>query len=106
MTAMDEIEIDGQSFFVPSNKPAPPVREIPKVHECVCLMLRQVPKIPTAEDLAKLTEGASAQDLIRFRTVRDKCHQVIENPDQAFCDDCEASEHPNDPDQVGLHARL
>lgn len=83
-----------------------PVREIPKSHECVCLRILRMPVLPDVEDLAKLVAGEFPTDLIRFRDVKDKCHAIVNNPDQPFCDDCELAEHHLAEDQIGLQTTL
>lgn len=81
-----------------------PVREIPKPHQCVCLITRKVPGPMTLDALHKLADqtGDLKEVVQTFREVKDKCHAVVDNPDQAFCDDCENNEHHLDPCQIGL----
>lgn len=84
-----------------------PVRVTPKPHECVCLLIQKVPGPVTLEALQRLAsagfEPASSEDLVAtFREVKDKCHAVVDNPDQAFCDSCEDSGHPLEDNQAGL----
>lgn len=97
---MDSQMIDGNEFLLN----AKPVRETPKTHICVCLLIKKVPGPLTLDALHKLADNSgSAADVVQsFREVKDKCHQVIENPDQAFCESCEENEHHLDPDQIGL----
>jgi hypothetical protein len=81
-----------------------PVREIPKPHQCVCLLIRKIPGPMTLEALKNLADGEAglSQVVSTFREVKDKCHAMVDNPDQAFCQSCEDDEHPHDANQIGL----
>lgn len=74
MAGLDEIQINGGPFFV-KREVIRPVREQDSTHQCVC----------------HLTERQVVKGVLR--TLSDKCHAKVENPDQPFCDDCEANEH-------------
>jgi hypothetical protein len=82
-----------------------PVRETPKPHQCVCLLIKRIPGPLTLTQLQELAANrGSFQDVVKtFREIKDKCHAVVDNPDQAFCESCEASGHPHDPEQIGLN---
>lgn len=71
--------IDGVEFLLDTK----PVRDVPKEHECVCLI----------EQKFKDEDG-------NHRTARDKYHQTVENPDQPFCTECENDGHPEAHNQV------
>jgi hypothetical protein len=60
--------IDGHEFILD----AAPVRQEPVTHQCVCLLRYE-------------------QD--ENTTVTDKCSREVASPDQAFCDECEATGH-------------
>lgn len=51
-----------------------PTRDQPPTHQCVCL--------------------------IGTWTIGDRCAAIIDNPDQAFCDECEDYGHPDHPAQL------
>jgi hypothetical protein len=81
---MESEMIEGYEFpLLPT-----PVREQPKPHVCVCLLVEEI----EGEDNA-------------VRTITDKCAQKIENPDQAFCDHCEACDHHLSDIQFGLKGK-
>jgi hypothetical protein len=68
---MESQMIDGVEFVLD----AAPVRQEPVTHQCVCLLHYE------RESGGKTT------------TVRDKCHEMVDSPDQAFCDECERDDH-------------
>lgn len=83
------------------------IRENPQSHECVCLQIHEQPMMPNSEDLKKLLDGtAPIGDLIEIREVKDKCHAIVDNPDQPFCVDCELAGHPEAHNQVGKRINL
>lgn len=78
----ESLMIEGHEFLVRAVEG--PTREEPVAHECICLLVEEV----------VYEEGETKQAL-------DKCHAKIYNPDQAFCDDCEYSNHPTYENQMG-----
>jgi hypothetical protein len=96
---MDSQMIGEYEFLLRDNKP---VRTEPSSHQCVCLLVHEQVMVPSLEDLYNVAHGtASAEEVLQTRTVQDKCYEEVENPDQAFCDDCEANEHHLDETQMG-----
>ena len=81
----ESLMIEGHEFLVRAVDV--PVREASLPHICVCLLISTV----TDEDSPNYG-----------RQIQDKCHQEIDNPDQAFCIDCENNEHHLAPNQLGL----
>lgn len=73
--------IDGNEFLLP---PLKVVREKVDPHQCVCLLVEQT-----------VRQG-------EVKTIRDKCHQLVDNPDQPFCEHCENALHPQATTQSGL----
>jgi hypothetical protein len=81
-----------------------PVRENPKAHQCVCLLIKKIPGPETLNALKNLADGVDDLNEVvsTFREVKDKCHAMVNNPDQAFCQPCEDEGHPTEDTQVGL----
>jgi len=98
----DSQMIDGNEFLI--KKELVVAREQVEPHECVCLLIKGPPQTPEAvEVLEKAAEAAGipldvAHDLFDNR---DKCHRMVDNPDQAFCDGCEEAEHHLAGNQFG-----
>jgi TorA maturation chaperone TorD len=82
---MESQMIDGNEFLLD----AKPIRQEPQEHICICLLVEEL-----------LDEDNNV------RTMKDKCAQEIENPDQAFCDHCERHEHHLSPHQMGQARHL
>lgn len=85
----ESLMIEGHEFLVKKPLTVTPVREEPVQHICVCLLIQTI-------------DGGENHG----KTTQDKCHQVIGNPDQAFCDDCMDSEHHLAQNQLGLGRHL
>ncbi len=83
----------------------PVVREVPKAHECVCLLIKGPAPDPRA--MAAVEKAAEAagipQEVVKdMLGVKDKCHRMVGNPDQPFCDECERADHHTLPNQLGM----
>ena len=72
--------IDGNEFILDAS----PVREEPKQHICVCLLIHGNPE--------HVEIGLGRED---------KCKREVGNPDQAFCDGCEEAKHHLANNQYG-----
>jgi len=84
MGELEEIQIDGNPFFLKKElATVVPIREEPKPHMCVCLLIMQ-----------RVSGGL-------VQIIKDKCHALVDNPDQPFCEHCEDAEHPSRPNQKG-----
>lgn len=102
---LDSETFDGHEFFFKRDLVVEPVREAPVAHECVCLLIKGRPTDPVAiEAIKKAAEAAGIPEGIvqDITTNEDKCHQMVESPDQSFCDSCEESEHHLLPNQRGM----
>lgn len=100
MTPLDEIEIDGQRFFVPGVE-----RAEPKPHQCVCLLIKGPepdPKVLEGMRRAARAAGMDEDVLEDMLGHKDKCKRMVDNPDQPFCDDCENAGHPEQDNQEGI----
>ncbi len=82
-----------------------PVRETPKAHQCVCLLIKGPTMSPEVMDgIRRAGEAAGVPTEILESIVgnQDKCRRMVDNPDQPFCDDCENAGHPQLPNQMGM----
>jgi len=79
---LEEITIQGAPFLVPA-------REQVIEHQCVCL-LEQVRLAGTVEEITTTVLDGGLPEVVK---VKDKCQQMVSNPDQPFCDDCEQAGH-------------
>lgn len=82
-----------------------PVRETPKAHECVCLLIKG--PIPEPDVIVAMEKAAAAagipKDVVRgLVEQKDKCHRMVDSSDQPFCDSCENDEHHLLPNQLGM----
>lgn len=83
-----------------------PVRETPKAHECVCLLIKgpnPEPHVIEAMEKAAAAAGIGKAIVRGLIGNKDKCHRIVDNPDQPFCDGCEDDGHPQLPNQLGMH---
>ena len=93
--------IDGNEFFIKVDAPR---REKPAEHECVCLLIKgedRSPEVTKYMREAGTAAGIPAEILENIVSNQDKCHRMVDNPDQAFCDGCEEAEHHLAPNQLG-----
>lgn len=98
---MDSQMIDGNEFFL---KLEAPVRQEVKAHECVCLLIKHEAYTPeTIKHMRRAGEAAGVPGEILESIIgnQDKCHRMVDNPDQPFCDGCEDAEHHLLPNQMG-----
>lgn len=82
-----------------------PVREAPAAHECVCLLIKGRKVDPVAvQMMQEAAEAAGIPSRLIENLIgnHDKCHHMVDSPDQPFCDGCEESEHHLLPNQVGM----
>ena len=83
-----------------------PVREVPKAHQCVCLLIKgpePTPAVVAAMEKAATAAGLGKEIIRSMIGNKDKCRRMVDNPDQPFCDGCEDEGHPLLSNQVGLH---
>ena len=82
-----------------------PVREVPKAHECVCLLIKgpePSPKVVAAMEKAAEAAGIGKALIRSMVGNKDKCRRMVDNPDQPFCDGCEDEGHHLLPNQLGM----
>lgn len=75
---MESQFIDGHEFILDAK------REKQEAHECVCLLIHGTPL-----------------DVAAGHGRENKCRQMVDNPDQPFCDGCEDEEHHLAGNQYG-----
>lgn len=83
-----------------------PVRETPKAHECVCLLIKgptPEPELIVAMEKAAAAAGISKDIVQGLIGQKDKCHRMVDSSDQPYCEPCENEGHPQLPNQMGMH---
>ena len=93
--------IDGNEFIL---KIDAPVRQEVTAHECVCLLIKgpdPKPEVVAAMEKAAVAAGIGKEIIRDMIGNHDKCHRMVDNPDQPFCDGCEEAEHHLLPNQMG-----
>lgn len=81
-----------------------PLREEVTAHECVCLLIKgpePTPEVMAAMEKAATAAGLGKEIISNMIGNKDKCHRMVDSPDQAFCDGCEEEEHHLLPNQIG-----
>jgi hypothetical protein len=94
--------IGGSEFLI--KKELTVAREQPQPHECVCLIIKGPPVDPEAMKAIELAAEKSGIPIELAKGMfdnRDKCHRMVDSPDQAFCDPCESAQHHLSSQQAG-----